>query len=124
MNLFDYSAPAELYLGSDRQTAIAQGSRTFRSVANALRFAFEHAAPVSLNGALLTAGGRTFSGPGLAELYRAAGNRLPHDLQASGLEPRRAARPGRHRPTAPAGKRGNGPWRRRAGLRQLAQAGA
>ena len=122
MNLFDYSAPAELYLGSDRQTAIAQGPRTFRSVANALRFAFEHAAPVSLNGALLTAGGRTFSGPGLAELYRAAG----YPLQANGAVPRRAAKPGRHRPGEPAEPRGTAPWRRRAGAdrRQMAQAGA
>lgn len=66
----DYLAHADLYLGRDWATAAAQGPRGFRSVARALRFAFEHAAPVSLRGARLTVGAKSFSGEQLAALYR------------------------------------------------------
>jgi hypothetical protein len=65
----DYLAQADLYLGRDRASATAQGPRGFRSAARALRFAFEHAAPVSLRGARLEIGSRTFSGTQLAALY-------------------------------------------------------
>ena len=58
----DFHAGAELYLGSDRQTATAQGPRAFRTAAHAIRFALEEAAPVSLRGAQLTIGERSFSG--------------------------------------------------------------
>src|SRR5690606_1325050 len=52
----DFLAAAELYLGSDRQSAAAHGPRMFRSAAKALRFAIEEAAPVSLHGAGLRVG--------------------------------------------------------------------
>lgn len=65
----DYHARAELYLGSDRHTALAQGARNFATAAQAIRFAFEEAAPVSLHGAMLKLGNATYSGDALAALY-------------------------------------------------------
>lgn len=65
----NYHARAELFLGSDRPTAIAQGGRSFATAAQALRFAFEEAAPVSLRGAMLKVGGTTYAGADLAALY-------------------------------------------------------
>lgn len=50
------SASGDLFLGSDHATALAQGPRRFRTVANAIRFAMEQAAPVSLRGASLHIG--------------------------------------------------------------------
>jgi hypothetical protein len=66
----DYLARAELYLGRDHQTALAQGPRGFQTAAKALRFAFEEAAPVSLRGAQLRIGGKLYAGEQLASLYR------------------------------------------------------
>jgi hypothetical protein len=66
----DYLAAAELYLGSDRHNALAQGPRAFRSAAKALRFAIEEAAPVSLNGARLHVAGKTFARADMLALYR------------------------------------------------------
>ena len=77
MILQDYHARAELYLGSDRHTAMAQGARTFATAAQAIRFAFEEAAPVSLHGAMLETGGAIFAGDDLAALYRSAEFPLP-----------------------------------------------
>jgi hypothetical protein len=65
----DYLAAAELYLGSDRHSAAAQGPRSFRSAAKALRFAIEEAAPVSLRGARLLIGARSFGKNDMLALY-------------------------------------------------------
>ncbi len=65
----DYLSAAELYLGSDRQTAHAQGPRAFGSAAKALRFAIEEAAPVSLRGARLHIGERIFARNDMLALY-------------------------------------------------------
>lgn len=65
----DYLAAAELYLGSDRHSAAAQGPRSFRSAAKALRFAIEEAAPVSLRGARLLIGTRSFGKNDMLALY-------------------------------------------------------
>ena len=73
----DYRARAELYLGSDHKTAIAQGARSFATAAQAIRFAFEEAAPVSLHGAMLRVAGVTYAGDELAALYRSAEFPLP-----------------------------------------------
>ena len=70
MTYLDDATSAQLYLGSDWQTAAAHGPRHFRSVRKALRFAFEHAAPVSLRGARLLVAGRSFAGDDLARLNR------------------------------------------------------
>jgi len=70
MTLQNYMDGAELYLGSDRKTAIAHGPRAFRNVAKALRFAIEEAAPVSLRGARLSVGGRTFTRSAMLALYK------------------------------------------------------
>ena len=56
MTSTDFLAAAELYLGSDRT--------------NALRFAIEEAAPVSLRGARLHVGGKTFARTDMLALYR------------------------------------------------------
>ncbi|HEY9012624.1 MAG TPA: hypothetical protein VIN06_16580 [Devosia sp.] len=69
MTILDQSS-ARLYLGRDWATAAALGPREFRSARKALRFAFEHAAPVSLHGARLLVGGRSFTGAELSELNR------------------------------------------------------
>jgi hypothetical protein len=86
MTHFDYQAPADLYLGSDRQTAAAQGPRAFRTTAQALRFALEEAAPVSLKGASLEIGDVRYSKADMAALYRSADYPLPRK------------RPQRHQP--------------------------
>jgi len=77
MQDFDYLARAELFLGSDWDTATSLGSRGFRRAANALRFAFEHAAPVSLRGARLRVGERQFAGRALKRLYTSRNYPLP-----------------------------------------------
>jgi hypothetical protein len=61
---------AQLYLGRDWATASELGPRSFSSVRKALRFAFEHAAPVSLRGARLLIDDRTYAGTELSELNR------------------------------------------------------
>jgi hypothetical protein len=77
MTTTDYNAPAELYLGADWKNAHQQGSRAFRTAAQAIRFALEEAAPVSLRGALLTVGGRAFSSNDMKEFYRSREYPLP-----------------------------------------------
>ena len=77
MTFPNYHARAELYLGSDRSTAMAQGGRSFATAAQAIRFAFEEAAPVSLRGAMLKVGGMTYAGSDLAALYRSTAFPLP-----------------------------------------------
>ena len=81
MTHFDFHARAELYLGSDHDTALAQGPRTFRTAAQALHFAFEEAAPVSLRGASLTIGGKTYRSEQLSWLYRSPNYPLPRKRQ-------------------------------------------
>jgi hypothetical protein len=71
MTSTDFLAAAELYLGSDRTNAMAHGPRVFRTVASALRFAIEEAAPVSLRGALNIAG-KTFARTDMLALYRSS----------------------------------------------------
>jgi hypothetical protein len=66
----DYQARAELYLGRDWESAAAQGPRAFSTAANALRFALEEAAPVSLRGARLRIGDKIFAGDEIVSLYR------------------------------------------------------
>lgn len=67
----DYlAAEAELYLGTDFKSAAAQGPRGFRTAAKALRFAIEEAAPVSLRGARLRIGTRSFGRDEMLSLYR------------------------------------------------------
>lgn len=86
MTSIDYTAPAELYLGSDRQTAGAQGPRRFRTLTQAIRFAFEEAAPVSLRGAQLIAEGRIFSAVELPSLYRSADYPLARKRQRKAIK--------------------------------------
>ncbi len=87
----DFHARAELYLGSDRQTAAAQGARSFATAAQAIRFAFEEAAPVSLRGAQLTVGDAVFSRDELEALYRSAAFPLPRRQDIKRARARRAA---------------------------------
>lgn len=77
MSEFDYLARAELYLGSDWDTATTLGSRAFRRAAHALRFAFEEAAPISLRGARIRIGERQFAGRELRGLYNSLHYPLP-----------------------------------------------
>ncbi|WIY51820.1 hypothetical protein O9Z70_10015 [Devosia sp. YIM 151766] len=70
MNIQILNAPADLFLGSDAATAFAQGPRHFRSAAKAVRFAMEHAAPVSLRGAMLKIGDRKLGPAQIRHLYR------------------------------------------------------
>lgn len=87
----DFHARAELYLGSDWQTAAAQGARTFATAAQAIRFAFEEAAPVSLRGAQLKVGDATFSRDELEALYRSTAFPLPRRQDIKRARARRAA---------------------------------
>jgi len=70
MNTQILSAPGELFLGSDVATALAQGARRFSSAAKAIRFAMEHAAPVSLRGARLRINGQTLGPDQIRTLHR------------------------------------------------------
>ena len=70
MTQFDFQAPAALFLGSDWHAAVAQGPRKFRTAAQALRFALEEAAPVSLKGASLELNGQSHSNDQMIWLYR------------------------------------------------------
>lgn len=63
-------APGDLFLGSDIATARAMGARRFGTAAKAVRFAMEHAAPVSLHGALLCVDGRTYGPRQIQALHR------------------------------------------------------
>ncbi len=78
----DYLARAELYLGSDWKTAAAQGPRGFRTAANALRFAIEEAAPVSLRGARLKIGAKTLARTDMLALYHSRRYPLPRKNDA------------------------------------------
>lgn len=62
--------PAELFLGSDKATALSLGARRFGSASKAIRFAMEHAAPVSLHGAMLRVGDRTLGPRQIRYLHR------------------------------------------------------
>lgn len=86
----DYRARAELYLGSDHKTAIAQGARSFATAAQAIRFAFEEAAPVSLHGAMLKVADITYAGDDLVALYRSAEFPLPRKPGAQRSRARRS----------------------------------
>jgi hypothetical protein len=90
MTFQDYLARAELYLGSDHHTAMAQGARSFATAAQALRFAFEEAAPVSLRGAMLKLGNASYSGDDLVTLYRSAEFPLPRKGDIKRSRARRA----------------------------------
>ena len=121
MTFQDYHARAELYLGSDWHTAAAQGARTFATAAQAIRFAFEEAAPVSLHGARLEVGGATFARDDIERLYRSAAFPLPRKqaikrsrarrvrnrADRAPLAPMRAARADQM-PGRPDGRSGNG----------------
>lgn len=79
-------APAELYLGSSIAAALEQGPRAFRSAALAIRFAMEHAAPVSLRGAKLRTVDGTLSSDQIREIYSSSD--YPFDRTGFG-KPRR-----------------------------------
>ena len=91
MTFPNYHARAELYLGSDRSTAMAQGGRSFATAAQAIRFAFEEAAPVSLRGARLKIGDRLFAKADMLALY----NSSRYPLVRKNSVSKRLA-PGRH----------------------------
>jgi hypothetical protein len=91
MTYLDFHAPAELYLGSDRQTAAAQGARSFATAAQAIRFAMEEAAPVSLHGASLTIGAASFARDDIEALYRSAAFPLLRRQDIKRARARRAA---------------------------------
>jgi len=68
---------AELYLGRDTETARLQGALQFASAAEAICFALEQAAPVSLRAARLVVGPNEFKGEEIRQLYRRADFPLP-----------------------------------------------
>ena len=65
-----FTAPGDLFLGSDAATALSQGARRFSSVAKAVRFAMEQAAPVSLKGAMLKVGEDTLGPHQIRRLHQ------------------------------------------------------
>lgn len=69
MTRIEFNAHARLYLGRDRATALAQGAKIYDTAAEAIRFAMEEAAPVSLHGALLVVGNEGYSGARIRALY-------------------------------------------------------
>lgn len=79
----DYSAQADLFLGSTTQNAVAAGSRHFSTAASAIRFAIEHAAPVSMRGAALVTNGRTLRGRQILALYESVAYPLTRSKSAT-----------------------------------------
>ena len=77
MNNQDYLTAAELSLGSSLLTASTQRPRTFATVAKALRFAIEEAAPVSLRGARLRFGNQVLAKTDMIALYNSRRYPLP-----------------------------------------------
>ncbi|GHA32402.1 hypothetical protein GCM10007989_30590 [Devosia pacifica] len=69
MRTINLNIPADLFLGSDAETAQAQGHRHFTTAAAAIRFAMEQAAPVSLRGALLKSGEHWLNGDDIRQIY-------------------------------------------------------
>ncbi len=80
MKKIKMNANAALYLGSDWQNAQNEGARIFPTAAQAVRFAMEEAAPVSLRGALMVVDGRRFSGGEIADLYRSENYPFRHKV--------------------------------------------
>ena len=72
MTTIDMNARAALYLGSDWSNAQQEGARMFPTAAQAVRFAMEEAAPVSLRGARIIVGNRSFAGDDIVNLYRSS----------------------------------------------------
>lgn len=62
--------PGELFLGSTAATARALGPRRFSTAEKAVRFAMEHAAPVSLRGAQLRVGSLTLGPRQIRRMHR------------------------------------------------------
>ena len=87
MNINLLNTPSELYLGSDAATAQALGPRRFSSAARAIRFAMEHAAPVSLRGAVLRIGSLTLGPNQIRNLH----DQMPREASLGGRT-RRAGR--------------------------------
>jgi hypothetical protein len=81
MTFSNYNERAELYLGSDTRVAQEQGPRSFPTVAHAIRFAVEQAAPVSLRGALLRTGSTSLTGDALVKAYRSKHYPLPRKAE-------------------------------------------
>lgn len=88
----DFHARAALHLGSDWHTASAQGARSFATAAQAIRFALEEAAPVSLHGARLQVGDAIFLRDDLLALYRSPDFPLPRKGDIKRSRARRARR--------------------------------
>ena len=63
-------APGDLFLGSDAATARALGPRRFQTAAKAIRFAMEHAAPISMRGAMLQVGSIQYGPKQIRSLHR------------------------------------------------------
>ena len=74
---FDYTAPAELFLGKARGSS--RGShmtyRRFPTSAEAIKYAVETLKPISLGSAALVVGEDRYNGEQIRELY--AGTRYP-----------------------------------------------
>ena len=77
---------SELYLGRDRQTALALGPRRFRTATGAIRFAMENAAPVSRRGAFVQIGNSRLEQKQIARIYRDMHPAIPAHRSRNGLE--------------------------------------
>lgn len=91
MTSIEMNARAALYLGSDWRNAKQEGARVFPTAAQAVRFAMEEAAPVSLRGARMVVGDRSYAGNDIAALYRGSSYPFRHKI-ARKYRPSRMAR--------------------------------
>lgn len=73
MKMMDFTKTAELYLGSSRDEALLQGGKKFHNASDAILFAMEEAAPVSLRGAILKVGEIEFTGSAVKKAYESEG---------------------------------------------------
>lgn len=91
MTNIEMNVRAALYLGSDWHNAKQEGARVFPTAAQAIRFAMEEAAPVSLRGARLIVGDRSLAGDDIMDLYRSSAYPFRHKFTRK-YRPSRTAR--------------------------------
>jgi hypothetical protein len=84
MDIFDYSAPAELFPTRSRKRNQSLRYQRFAKAAEAIRFAIEELSPADLLGAYLEVEEERFDCDGIRRLYASADYPLARSITPSG----------------------------------------